>query len=347
MVKTNPELDERAQTLLKILVNRYIREGQPVSSRKLARDLDLSPATIRNIMADLEDMALIHSPHTSAGRVPTAFGYRLFIDTLLQIKPLNEEEILKLHNQFTQNCSEQRLWERASNLLSEITHLAGIVMIPRMNSKSLRHVEFLSLSNKRVLVILVTNEYEVQNRIIHTDRRYSTVELENATNYLNKAFAGKSIKKVREDLLRDLRETRYDMNKMMEMVIEIADKAFVEQDEESDFVMAGQTNLMGVAELASVEKLRELFEAFNEKKSILDLLDQVVHAQGVQIFIGEESGYAVFDQCSVVTAPYRSSDGKEVIGVLGVIGPTRMAYERVIPIVDLTAKLLGSLINSH
>jgi heat-inducible transcriptional repressor len=347
MVKINPELDERTQNLLKMLVNRYIREGQPIGSRKLSRDLDLSPATVRNIMADLEEMALIHSPHTSAGRVPTVLGYRLFVDTLLQIKPLDDEEIIRLHNQFTQSCPEQRLWERASNLLSEITHLAGIVMIPRLNSKSLRHVEFLSLSNKRVLIILVTNEHEVQNRIIHTTRRYSATELENATNYLNKAFAGKNIKTVREDLLRDLRETRHYMDKMMETVIEMADKAFLEEESEGDFVMAGQTNLMGVVELSSVEKLRELFEAFNEKKGILDLLDQVVHAQGVQIFIGEESGYEVFDKCSVVTSPYRSSDGKEVIGVLGVIGPTRMAYERVIPIVDLTAKLLGSLLNSH
>lgn len=346
MVKARHELSERAQQLLKVLVDRYIREGQPVGSRKLSRDLDLSPATIRNIMADLEEMALIHAPHTSAGRIPTALGYRLFVDTLLQIKPLNSEEISRLQNQFIQDCSEPQLLERASNLLSEITHLAGIVMLPRRDSKALRHVEFLPLSNKRVLVILVTNEYEVQNRIIHTAHHYTAAELESAANYLNKAFVGKDIKTVRNDLLRELHETRYDLDKLMQTVIEITDKAFVSEDTPGDFVMAGQTNLMNVAELSNVDKLRELFEAFNEKKGILDLLDQVLHARGVKLFIGEESGYAVFDDCSVVTSPYKSDAG-DVIGVVGVIGPTRMAYERVIPIVDLTARLLGSLLNTH
>lgn len=342
MVEINPKLDERAQNLLKILVNRYIREGQPLGSRKLSHDLGLSPATVRNIMADLEEKGFIFSPHTSAGRIPTAQGYRLFIDTLLQVKPLTEAEVLKLHNQFIQNCFAQQSWERASNLLSEITHLASIVMLPRMDCRALRHVGFLSLSNKRVLVILVTNDHEVQNRVVHTTRHYSATELENATNYLNEAFIGKHIKTVREDLLRDLRETRHSMDKMMEAVIEMADKAFVQADEADDFVMAGQTNLMSVAELSNVEKLRELFEAFNEKKGILDLLDQVIHAQGIKIFIGEESNYKVLEKCSVVTSPYRSGDSEQVVGVLGVIGPTRMAYERVIPVVDLTAKLLGS-----
>jgi heat-inducible transcriptional repressor len=338
-------MSERAQYLLKILVDRYIRDGQPVGSRTLSRetDLDLSPATIRNVMADLEEMGLISSPHTSAGRIPTVRGYRLFVDTLLQIKPLDAEEEQHLRRLFAQNYYEQNVWEQTSNLLSEVTHLASVVMLPRHNSKALRHVEFLPLSKKRVLVILVFNKYDVENRIIHTSRRYSPAELQYVANYLNNAFVGKEIKAVREDLLSELRETRQHLDSIMQTVIEVADKAF-EEEEEGDFVMAGQTNLMNVAELSSsVEKLRDLFVAFNQKSDILHLLDQAIKAQRMQIFIGEESGYEVLGDCSVITSPYRVKG--EVIGVLGIIGPTRMPYERVIPIVDLTAKLLGSALN--
>jgi heat-inducible transcriptional repressor len=340
------KISERAQNLLKILVSRYIREGQPIGSRTLSRDvnLDLSPATIRNVMADLEEMGLVCSPHTSAGRVPTVRGYRLFVDTLLQIKPLNNEEESHLRRQFIQEYDNQRLLEQTSSLLSEVTHLMGVVMLPRGDSKALRHVEFLSLSEKRVLVVLVFNEQEVENRIIYTSRSYTAAELQSAANYLNNAFTGKNIKAVRSDLLRELQETRENMDKMMQAVIEMADKAF-DSDEttERDFVMAGQTNLMEVADLSNVEKLRDLFIAFNEKRDILHLLDQALKAQSMQIFIGEESGYEVLGDCSVITSPYTVNGG--VIGVLGVIGPTRMPYERVIPIVDLTAKLLGSALN--
>lgn len=339
------QMSERAQYLLKILVDRYIRDGQPVGSRTLSRetDLDLSPATIRNVMADLEEMGLICSPHTSAGRIPTVRGYRLFVDTLLPVKPLNNDEEQHLRRLFTQHYYEQNLWEQTSNLLSEVTHLASVVMLPRHNSKALRHVEFLPLSKKRVLVILVFNKYDVENRIIHTSRRYSPAELQYAANYLNDAFVGKEIKAVREDLLTELRETRQHLDSIMQTVIEVADKAF-EEEVVGDFVMAGQTNLMNVAELSSsVEKLRDLFVAFNQKSDILHLLDQTLKAQRMQIFIGEESGYEVLGDCSVITSPYRVKG--EVIGVLGIIGPTRMPYERVIPIVDLTAKLLGSALN--
>lgn len=343
-----PQISERAQYLLKVLVNRYIREGQPVGSRTLSRDanLDLSPATIRNVMADLEEMGLVCSPHTSAGRIPTVRGYRLFIDTLLQIKPLNSEDEQHLRRQFIQEYDDQHLLEQTSNLLSNITHLASIVMLPRRNSNALRHVEFLSLSEKRVLVILVFNEQDVENRIIHTSRHYSSTELQSAANYLNQAFIGKDIKTVREDLLHEMQEARISMDKMMQTVIEMADKAFDCFDmKERDFVMAGQTNLMAVAELSDVEKLRDLFVAFNEKRDILHLLDTTIKTQSMQIFIGEESGYEVLGDCSVVTSPYTVKG--TVIGVLGVIGAKRMPYERVIPIVNLTAKLLGSALNHH
>jgi len=342
------KISERAQHLLKVLVNRYIREGQPIGSRTLSRDaaLDLSPATIRNVMADLEEMGLVSSPHTSAGRIPTVRGYRLFVDTLLQVKPLNREEEQHLRRQFIPKYNNQRLLEQTSNLLSETTHLASVVMLARHDYKALRQVEFLSLSKKRVLVILVFNEQDVENRIIHTSRTYSPAQLQSAANYLNEAFVGKDIKSVREDLLRELRETRENMDKMMLAVIEMAEKAFENQDHSPhDFVMAGQTNLMEVAELCQVEKLRDLFVAFNEKRDILHLLDQAIKTQNLQIFIGEESGYEVLCDYSVITSPYTVKGS--VIGVLGVIGPTRMPYERVIPIVDLTAKLLGSALNHH
>lgn len=340
------KISERAQNLLKILVSRYIREGQPIGSRTLSRDvnLDLSPATIRNVMADLEEMGLVCSPHTSAGRVPTVRGYRLFVDTLLQIKPLNNEEESHLRRQFIQEYDNQRLLEQTSSLLSEVTHLMGVVMLPRGDSKALRHVEFLSLSEKRVLVVLVFNEQEVENRIIYTSRSYTAAELQSAANYLNNAFTGKNIKAVRSDLLRELQETRENMDKMMQAVIEMADKAF-DSDEttERDFVMAGQTNLMEVADLSNVEKLRDLFIAFNKKRDVLHLFDQALKTQGRQIFIGEESCHEALCDCSVVASPYTVKGA--AYGVLGVIGPTRMPYERVIPIVDLTAKLLGKALN--
>jgi heat-inducible transcriptional repressor len=344
-------LSKRAQHLLKILVNRYIREGQPIGSRTLSREtaLSLSPATIRNVMADLEEMGLVCSPHTSAGRIPTVRGYRLFVDNLLQTKPLSHQEEQLLRRQLIQEeYNNQRLLEQTSNLLSEITHFVGLVTLPKHNSKALRHVEFLSLSEKRVLAILVFNEHEVENRIIYTSRYYSAAELQSAANYLNEAFIGKDIKTVRQQLLHDMQKTREDMDKIRKAAGEMANKVFEDRgggDEKNDFIMAGQTNLMEVSEWSDVEKLRDLFIAFHEKRDILLLLDQALKAQNLQIFIGEETCSEVLCNCSVITSPYTVKEG--VIGVLGVIGPTRMPYERIIPIVDLTAKLLGKALNPH
>jgi heat-inducible transcriptional repressor len=340
-------LNERAQHLLKVLVERYIRQGQPVGSRALARDagLDLSPATIRNVMADLEELGFVRAPHTSAGRVPTAQGYRFFIDALLTVKPLEGAEVQRLRSLLDPDLNTHGLVESASNLLSGITRMAGVVTMPRREQVQLRQIEFLPLSDRRVLVILVVNEREVQNRIIHTERGFGAGELQQMANYLNAAFAGKDLATVRDNLLRELHEARERMNALMLAAIEMAEKAFQQQPARDDFVLAGQTNLMDFAELSSLEKLRQLFEAFNEKRDILHLLDQCLRAQGVQIFIGEESGHEVLDECSLVTAPY-SVDGR-VLGVLGIIGPTRMAYERVIPIVDVTAKLLGAALNQR
>lgn len=335
-------LNERSRHLLKVLVERYIRDGHPVGSRTLSRDsgLDLSPATIRNVMADLEELGFLHSPHTSAGRVPTAKGYRLFVDTLLTIKPLGSEELHRLKARLDPDRNPGSLMEATSSLLSDVTRLAGLVTLPRQEQATLRHVEFLSLSDRRVLAILVINEREVQNRIIRVARPYTEPELEQAANYLSSVCAGRDLLTVRKQILRELRDTRADMDRMMLAAIEMADKALVREADQEDVVVAGQVHLMEYGELADMDKLRHLFEAFNEKRDILHLLDQSLKAGGVQIFIGEESGYAVLDECSVVSAPYEVNGQR--VGVLGVVGPTRMAYERVIPLVDVMARLLGA-----
>ena len=343
------QLGERAQQLLRTLIESYIRDGQPVGSRVLSREsgLQLSAATIRNVMADLEELGFVASPHTSAGRVPTDKGYRFFVDTLLQLRPLDESATAEIRRRFEASReSSTELIATVSQLLSSATQLAGVVTLPRTRQASVTQMEFVGLSENRVLVVLVFNDREVQNRIIQLERRYSADELKRASNYLNEQFRGRSVRQVRQELLRQLSEARAHMNQIMLDAIAVAQQVFeAGSDDKLEYVIKGETNLMGVAELTSVEKLRRLFEAFNEKRDFLHLLDQSLKAEGVQIFIGHESGYRILDDCSVVTAPY--AEGDAVVGVLGVIGPTRMAYERVIPIVDMTAKLLGAALNSR
>jgi heat-inducible transcriptional repressor len=344
----HPALNERTQHLLRTLVERYIRNGQPVGSRTLARDarLDLSPATIRNVMADLEELGYLRAPHTSSGRVPTARGYRFFIDALLHLKPLEHEEIEILRRRIDQPVRDgAELARSVSDLLSGVTHLAGVVMLPRRRVATLRQVEFLPLAENRALVILVLNSQEVQNRVIQTQRPYSAAELQQAANYLNQQFTGQDIRQVRASLLRDLREARDSLDRLMQTVVEMAEQTFEAEPGGEDYVVAGQTQLMQYADLSDLDKLRQLFEAFNHKRDLLHLFDQCLHADGVQIFIGEESGFEALEECSVVTAPY-SVEGR-VLGVLGVIGPTRMAYDRVIPVVDVTARLLAATLNSQ
>jgi heat-inducible transcriptional repressor len=342
---SHPQLNERSLQLLKALIERYISDGQPVGSRVLSKDSDLklSPATIRNVMADLEDMGLIHSPHTSAGRVPTVSGYRLFVDSLLTVKPLNLQEINRLQGSLSRIEDTGQALEAASRLLSELSQMAGVVTLPKREMLYLRHVEFLPLSNSRVLVIFVTNEQEVHNKIIHTSRLFSPAELQQAANYLNSVYSGRSLASVRDAVLKELQDDREQMNQMMLDAIKMAQLAFEPEEQKEDFVLSGETNLMGFSELSDRDRLRSLFEAFSQKQSVIHLLDQCMKADGVQIFIGEESGYEAFDHCSLVTSSYSVSD--EVVGVLGVIGPTRMAYEKIIPYVDITAKLLGAALN--
>ena len=342
----NQDLNERSLYLLKTLVERYIQDGQPVGSRALSKDpqLKLSPASIRNVMADLEDMGLIHSPHTSAGRVPTVSGYRMFVDSLLTVKPLASSELDQLNASLSVEADQMSdVVGKASKLLSDVTKMAGVVTLPRRKSVILRHIEFLPMSSTRVLVIFVTDGEEVHNKIIHTSRLFSAAELQQAANYLNSIYAGLSLTKIRELLVCDLENDRISVNQGMIDAVNMAQLTFAQQQPKDDYVLSGETNLMGFSELSDMERLKQLFEAFSQKRSVIHLLDQCLAAEGVQIFIGEESGYRAFDHCSLVTSAYSVND--EVVGVLGVIGPTRMAYQKVIPFVDVTAKLLGAALN--
>lgn len=341
--------NERAQHLLRTLVERYIRDGQPVGSRTLSREsgLDLSSATIRNVMSDLEEIGFLVSPHTSAGRVPTAKGFRFFVDTLLRVQPVGRAEMQELRVQIDNEATDsQSLAATTSNLLSTLTRLAGLVTLPKAKHCTLRQLEFLPLSERRILAIMVVNSHEVQNRVLQMDRDYEANELVRAGNYLNEKFAGRELDEVRRMLLEELRQTREDMNRLMLDAIAMAQRTLEDEPgAELEYVLAGETNLMGLQELSDVDKLRQLFQVFNEKRELLRLLDRTVSAEGVQIFIGDESGYDVLGECSVVAAPYTRDD--EVVGVLGVIGPTRMPYDRVIPVVDITSRLLSSALKSR
>ncbi|MBK6350150.1 MAG: heat-inducible transcriptional repressor HrcA [Proteobacteria bacterium] len=346
-------LTERAQHLLRVLVESYIREGQPVGSRNLSRDsgLNLSAATVRNVMADLEEYGFVASPHTSAGRVPTDKGYRFFVDTLLRQRQRPDDAAMlnELNQRLEQEADRdpKALVAVASQMLSSLTHLAGVVTIPRQPHQSLSQIEFLPLSESRVLAVMVINGRDVQNRIVHLERYYSAEELRRAANFLNQQFGGKELTQIRLDIVEELTQAGESLNQLMRDAIRVAQQAVGESNQqgEPEYVIAGETNLMEFAELSNVEKLRRLFDAFTSKRDILHLLDQSLGAEGVQIFIGQESGYQILDNCSLVTAPYALDN--ETVGVLGVIGPTRMAYDRVIPIVDVTARLLGSALNSR
>ena len=338
-------LDSRAQHLLKSLIERYIAEGQPVGSRVLSRQsgLELSPATIRNVMADLEEMGFIASPHTSAGRVPTAKGYRFFVDTLLVVKALKDAEINELQGHL-QADRPQLLVNAAAQMLSQLTHFAGVVTTARRREASFRHVEFMRLSDRRVLLIIVTAEGDVQNRILHTDRPYSQQQLLEASNFLNEHYAGQPFHTIRALLADELRQLREDVVGLMTAAVDAGDAAL--SDTGDDLVVSGERNLLHAEDLASdMDRLRRLFEVFEQKTSLMHLLDVTQRAQGVHLFIGGESGLAPLDECSVITATYEVEG--QVIGTLGVIGPTRMAYERVIPIVDVTAKLLSNALTQQ
>jgi heat-inducible transcriptional repressor len=336
-------LDPRAAELLKLLVERYIHDGQPVGSRTLSRmaGLGLSPATIRNVMADLDELGFVASPHTSAGRVPTIRGYRYFVDALLAPEPMSDADQRRIAEDLVPgDRSPADLVQSASNLLSQLSHMAGVVTVPRRNLAILRRIEFLPLSESRVLAILVVNRHEVQNRVIHTDRPYGADELVRYANVLNEHFAGRDLVGLRQALRDEAADAQSRINLLLRAAATMADQALGDQQPQHDYVLAGGVNLMGFQELADVGRLRQLFEALDRKRDLLGLFDQCLSADGLQIFIGGESGYRVLDECSVVTAPYYV-DG-QIAGVLGVIGPTRMAYHRIIPLVSETARALSA-----
>ena len=338
-------LDDRAKLLLKALVERYIADGQPVGSRTLAKatGMDLSPATIRNVMSDLEELGLIASPHTSAGRIPTARGYRLFVDTMLTVR---RESLVAPVSDITapqiDTSQPHRVISHAANLLSNLSQFVGVVMAPRRASV-FRHIEFLSLSDRRVLVIIVSPDGDVQNRIIHTQVNFTQTQLLEAANFLNAHYAGLTMEEVRSRLKTELEALRGEIAGLMQAAVEIGADTDTAQDE---VVVSGERNLLSVSEFSSdMGNLRRLFDLFEQKTQLVRLLDVSAQADGVRIYIGGESQVVPFEDLSVVTAPYEV-DG-QVVGTLGVIGPQRMSYERMIQIVDVTAKLVSNALSHN
>ena len=338
-------VDPRARALFKMLVEEYIAQGVPVASKRLASlpDVDVSSATVRNIMADLEARGLVQSPHTSAGKIPTNRGLRFFVDTLLSVNPLEGRQLEQLQTELNPDLSPEELINSASSLLSHLTQMTCVITLPRRDHVALRQVEFLPLSGDRVLVILVLNDREVENRVIHTGREFSDVELVQAANFINQEFGGRSLITIRQALVASMQADKDRMDTLMQTALDVAQQVFVDDEsaDEPKVVVSGETRLLDMS--ADTETIRTLFDAFSRKGSILHLLDRCLESQGIQLFIGEESGYEIFDEVSVVTAPYDVHG--ERAGVLGVVGPTRMAYQAVIPVVDVTARLLGDAIN--
>lgn len=332
---------DRTQHLFKTLVECYIRDGQPVGSKALLREAELclSSATVRNVLAALEERGLLASPHTSAGRVPTQQGYRLFVDRLLTVEPLAQQALGRLQEELSPGLSPRELAARASQFLSELTQHTGLVMVPRRDLVEIRQVEFLSLGGDRVLVILVFSSHEVQNQIIQTARPYDEVELSQAGNLLTQRFAGRPLGDIVQELIRAMQADKATMDTLMQAALDMAARTFT-VGHEGDYVLSGEANLLDMAEHGGVGRLRELFEAFNAKRDVLHLLDRCQRSTGVELYIGAEAGYSPFEELSVVTAPY-AVDG-QVLGRLAVIGPTRMAYQRVIPLVEVTARMLSS-----
>jgi heat-inducible transcriptional repressor len=332
-------LDDRSKLLLKALVERYIADGQPVGSRTLSRasGLELSPATIRNVMSDLEELGLIVSPHTSAGRIPTARGYRLFVDTMLTVQPG------KIPTQSLAPDQPQKVISNAANLLSSLSQFVGVVIAPR-RSNTFRHIEFLRLSERRVLVIIVSPEGDVQNRVIFTEVDYSQSQLVETANFLNAHYVGLEIEEVRLRLQNEVESLRSEIAALMQAAVHASTEAMDESKDE--VIIAGERNLLSVSDFSSdMGHLRRAFDLFEQKAQLMRLLDITGQAEGVRIFSGGESQVVPFEDLSIVSSPYEV-DGK-VVGTLGVIGPTRMAYDRMIQIVDITSKLVSNALSHH
>ncbi len=344
--KTNLTL--REEILLKSLVESFITDGQPVGSDKLSRKtgVNISSATIRNVFVELEDMGLIYSPHKSSGRIPTIKGYRLFVDTMIKLQPVNYALLKKLKSEIIEKNEKDQVVKKTSEYLSNITELTGLISLPASKNNEIKQIEFVNLSENKVLVVIVLSNDKVENKILSFDKKFSDSDLQQASNYLNSLISNKSISSIRKVILSELNQVRKDMNTVMLSAINLGKEVFIDKEIQSqdELLISGQTKLMQFEDLSDVNKLKTLFEAFNEKRNILSLFDKSITSDGVKIFIGSESGFNVLDDCSVVSAPYKFED--DVIGVLGVIGPKRMAYDRVIPIVDVTARLLSEALKS-
>ncbi len=343
------QLNERARQVLKGLVSLYISDGSPVGSRTLSKEsgLELSPATIRNVMADLEEYGLIEAPHTSAGRIPTQKGYRFFINGLLNVGPIDQRALSEIKERIHGVTDPKSILTGAAEMLSQITSFAGIVSVPGKSYANIRQIEFLRLSRQRVLAILITEDGQVQNRILSTHRQYNESELVEAANYFNALYSSRTLRGVRAELLVHMRRDRRSMQREMRTALSIAQGLFEDEDLDDsaeNVLVSGENNLLSIPDFGELEKLKQLFDTFKTKQVLFDLLQKSMFADGVNIFIGEESGYRMFRECSVIAAPYKVDNQK--VGVLGVIGPTRMNYDEVISAVDVTAKLLGSALSA-
>lgn len=342
------DLNERSQLLFKNLMSLYLNDGKPVGSTTLAKlpEVAVSSSTIRNVLADLERMGLIRAPHTSAGRIPTDYGFRVFVDSILTIQPINQLELNQIELGFEDAQTQDEIIGTASNLLSDMTNMASLIMLPNRDHEVLRHIDFVQLGAKRVLVVLVLNDQDIQNRIIELDEEVGTLELVEVANYLNQNFAGRTLTEAKHLLVERMDAIRHNMNNLMASVVEATDKVIDQKMKNAaPYFVSGQTNLLNYEELADAEKLRALFQSFEHHNDLLRVFDKTLNSNGVQIFIGNECGDESYRDCSIVATPYEV-DG-EIMGVLGVVGPSRMPYDKIVPKVDMTAKILSSLLKKN
>jgi len=338
---SHQQVDERAQQLFKLLVEQYIADGHPVASKSLATmpGVEVSSATVRNVMGELEARGLVSSPHTSSGKIPTQLGLRFFVDSLLSVEPWDAVREREIEFELNRDLAPSELITVASDLLSHITQMTCLITTPRRNQVILRHVEFLQLDEDRVLVILVLNDREVQNRVIHTDRAFTHIELTQSANFLNHEFGGRSLLEIRRQIFDGMQADKDRMDELMQSALDMAAAAFEEPDDEGqELVVSGEGRLLDFA--SDTGSVRTLFDAISRKGRVLHLLDRCLESTGVQLFIGDETGYQPLEEMSLVTKPYEVNG--QLAGVLGVIGPTRMDYKDVIPVVDVTARLLGA-----
>lgn len=340
-------LDNRAENVLKNLVETYIQQGQPVGSRTLSKlpQLGVSSATVRNVMSDLEELGLITAPHTSAGRIPTSQGYRLFVDSMVKASTLTQKVVAQLSDRFQQETDPEALLAHASDVLSELTQFAGVVVLPSHSVTRFHQLEFMRLSESRLLAILVTEDGRVQNRVLTTAASFSDSELVSAANFFNRRYKGNTLDDVRRLLLSDMHQDNDEMHQLNKEAMQAASRVISEEEDSSqnEVMLSGEQKLLDVPDLCQIETLQKLFDAFKTKRDLLDLLDRSMKASGVSVFIGEESGYSALGECSVIASPYQV-DGK-ILGTLGVVGPTRMAYDEVISVVDITSKLLSQALS--